>query len=271
MLAKPRAAIKWDWEVLDLLKTASTVAASYLALDDAGRELTEARQFEGFNRLSAFVIHDLKNLIAQLTLVLRNAERHHDNPAFVRDAFATLDHVVERMNRLMNQLRNAGPSVTSEPVDLGRLLRDVKAARACQLPEPDLDGADSDIVIMANRDRLFSAMEHIVHNAQDAAGKHGSVAIRLDGDSGERVAVEIEDTGSGMSADFIRTRLFRPFDTTKGLTGMGIGAYESREYVRSLGGEVIVSSEPGRGTTFRIVIPRQPIMNVQESRLEALA
>lgn len=271
LLCKPRAAIKWDWEVLDLLKTASTVAASYLALDDAGRQLTEARQFEGFNRLSAFVIHDLKNLIAQLTLVLRNAERHHDNPAFVRDAFKTLDHVVERMNRLMNQLRNAGPSVVSESVDVGRLLDEVTTARACQVPAPAFENGTAGVLVTANRDRLFSAFEHIVHNGQDAAGKHGQVRLRLSHSEPDRIAIEIEDTGPGMSAEFIRTRLFRPFDTTKGLTGMGIGAYESREYIRSIGGEVIVTSEPGKGTTFRIVIPRQTSANRQEQRVEALA
>ena len=271
LLSKPRAPIKWDWEVLDLLKTASTVAASYLALDDAGRQLTEARQFEGFNRLSAFVIHDLKNLIAQLTLVLRNAERHHDNPAFVRDAFKTLDHVVERMNRLMNQLRNAGPSVVSEAVDVGRLLGEVTTARASQVPAPVFQDGAEGVVVTANRDRLFSAFEHIVHNAQDAAGKHGRVQLRVMHPAPDRVAIEIEDTGPGMSAEFIRTRLFRPFDTTKGLTGMGIGAYESREYVRSIGGEMVVTSEQGKGTTFRIVIPRQNAENRQEQRVEALA
>ena len=112
------------------------------------------------------------------------------------------------------------------------------------------------ISIIANRDRLFFSLEHIVHNAQDAAGKHGEVRIRLEPQGSERVAIDVEDSGPGMSPEFIRDRLFKPFDTTKGLTGMGIGAYECREYIRSLGGDVMVRSEPGKVTCFRIVIPR---------------
>ncbi|MFO1417546.1 MAG: XrtA/PEP-CTERM system histidine kinase PrsK [Methylotetracoccus sp.] len=256
VLTKPQAPVHWDWEVLDLLKTASRLAASYLALEDAGRQLAEAKQFEGFNRLSAFVIHDLKNLIAQLTLVLRNGERLRDNPEFVQDAFKTLDHVVERMNRLMNQLRNSGPAAALQEVDLGVLIDEVRAARLCQLPRLTVIGIREPLTIMANRDRLFSAFEHVVHNAQDAAGKHGRVTVRVDASEEQRVLIEVEDNGPGMTREFIRTRLFKPFDTTKGLTGMGIGAYESREYVRSLGGDILVRSEPGSGSCFRIALPR---------------
>ena len=258
LLTESRAPIHyWDWEVRDFLKTAGRLSASYLALEDAGRQLTEAKQFEGFNRLSAFVIHDLKNLIAQLTLVVRNAERHQQNPDFVQDAFKTLDHVVERMNRLMNQLRNASPGAIPQEVDLLKVIKEVVAARRSELSEFVTEGLKSPVIVMANRDRLFSTFEHVVQNAQDAAGKYGRVTIRLEAQGEDRITIDVEDTGPGMSDEFIRTRLFRPFDTTKGITGMGIGAYESREYVRSLGGDVLVKSEPGKGTCFRIVIPRQ--------------
>jgi signal transduction histidine kinase len=102
---------------------------------------------------------------------------------------------------------------------------------------------------------LASAIEHVIHNAQDAAGRHGEVKIRLSTAEEGRAVIDVEDNGHGMDEDFIRTRLFKPFDTTKGLTGMGIGAYESREYIRSLGGELFVKSEPGKGTLFSFLIP----------------
>jgi putative PEP-CTERM system histidine kinase len=255
LLTKPRSPIYWNWEVIDMLKSTSRLAASYLALEAAGRELGEARQFEGFNRLSAFVIHDLKNLIAQLSLVVRNAEKHQDNPEFMRDAIQTVAHAVGRMNGLMSQLRNASPAASSRTVELTALLREVVEARGKQTPKPRYDAPRTPIAVQANRDRLGSALEHVIHNAQDAAGKAGSVMVRLmPGDAG-RAIVEVEDDGCGMDEDFVRERLFKPFDTTKGLTGMGIGAYESREYVRALGGDLIVRSEPGKGSIFRFEIP----------------
>lgn len=255
LLTMPRTAIHWNWEVIDLLKTSSRLAASYLALEDAGRALAEARQFEGFNRLSAFVIHDLKNLVAQLSLVVRNAERHRDNPEFMADAIETVDHAVGKMSRLLAQLRNLGSGQSATNIELCALLNEVLSARKIQPPIPQREGNSPPILLRANRDRLASALEHVIHNAQDAAGKHGRVVVRCHaGDNGCAI-VEVEDNGHGMDAEFIRTRLFKPFDTTKGLTGMGIGAYESREYIRSLGGDLVVESEPNRGTLFRFFIP----------------
>ena len=110
ILTQPRVLQTLNWENLDLLKTAGMQSASYLALYQAAEALADARQFEGFNRLSAFVIHDLKNLIAQLSLVAKNAARHKRNPEFVDDAVRTIENSVEKMNRLMVQLRTADAS-----------------------------------------------------------------------------------------------------------------------------------------------------------------
>src|SRR5207245_1801549 len=99
------ASFKVDWEVLDLLKTAGRQAASYLGQIQVTEALLEARQFDAFNRMSAFVVHDLKNLVAQLSLLLRNAERHRSNPEFQRDMLMTVGNVVERMNKLSQRLR----------------------------------------------------------------------------------------------------------------------------------------------------------------------
>lgn len=253
LLTKPRSAIKWNWEVIDLLKTASQQAASYLLLDETARRLAEARQFEGFNRLSAFVIHDLKNLIAQLTLVVRNAEKHSGNPEFMKDAINTVDHAVGKMSRLMSQLRNVSSAEKLEIVDLDEVIKAVVSVRSSQKPPPDYKGGVVSPVL-ANRDRLFSAIEHIVQNGQDAATQSGNIVLRLHLDK-NRAIVDIEDDGCGMDELFIRNRLFKPFDTTKGLTGMGIGAYESREYLHSLNGALQVTSSVGGGSLFRIILP----------------
>ena len=245
----------WNLEVMDMLKTTSRLVAGYLELEAAARALAVARQFEGFNRLSAFVIHDLKNLIAQLSLVVRNAAKHHDNPEFMRDAIKTVDHAVGKMNALMSQLRNYGSVATAEKFDLRNALLEAVEARGRQAPEPVCDKVASSVMVLANRQRLVSAFEHVIHNAQDATGKQGWVKVRLRMGEDRWALVEIEDNGCGMTEEFVASRLFKPFETTKGLTGMGIGAYESRELARALGGDLSVRSQPGKGSLFVFKIP----------------
>lgn len=245
----------WNLEVMDMLKTTSRLVATYLELEAAARALAEARQFEGFNRLSAFVIHDLKNLIAQLSLVVSNAAKHHDNPEFMRDAIKTVEHAVGRMNALMSQLRNSGSVAEAATFDLRGALLEAVESRKRQAPEPTCDKVGPPVPVRANRQRLVSALEHVIHNAQDAAGRQGRVGVRLESDGGGWARVSIEDNGCGMSEDFIANRLFKPFETTKGLTGMGIGAYESREFARALGGDLAVRSQPGKGSVFIFKIP----------------
>jgi putative PEP-CTERM system histidine kinase len=200
-------------------------------------------------------MHDLKNLIAQLSLVVRNAEKHHNNPEFMRDAIRTVEHAVDKMSRLMAQIKNFATGDTTAELDLTSLLREVINSRSFQLPVPVLQECENKIFTQADPDRLGSALEHIIHNAQDAAGKHGTVTISYKLAETGHAVIKVIDNGHGMEQEFIRTRLFKPFDTTKGLTGMGIGAYESREYIRSIGGELFVKSEIDKGTQFTFLIP----------------
>jgi putative PEP-CTERM system histidine kinase len=255
VLVKPRVPDPLNWETIDLLKTTALQAASYLALEETAYALAEARQFEGFNRVSAFVVHDLKNLVAQLNLVVRNAERHKGNPAFIDDAFETVGSAVTKMNRLLLQLRGVAPTEKAEQVDLRPLLKDLVVESARRVPVPVLEvGEDVTGLVNADAHRLTAVIDNVIRNAQEATDRSGRVQIRL-AESDREAVVEIEDTGLGMDEDFIRNRLFRPFDSTKGLAGMGIGAYDCREYVQGLGGRVEVTSRPGEGTCFRIRIP----------------
>ncbi len=254
VLVQPRAPQPINWENLDLLKTVGMQAASYLALNQAAEALAEARQFEGFNRLSAFVMHDLKNLIAQLSLVAKNAAKHKHNPEFIDDAIGTIENAVLKMNRLMVQLKSADITGESRRIDLVRELREVVATKAGGVPAPVFSTQQEAVFVMAEPDRLSAVIGHVVQNAQDATAADGKIDVILRV-AGDEVIVEIRDNGCGMDAEFIRTRLFRPFDSTKGLTGMGIGAYECREVITALGGQIVVESAPGRGTVFRIMLP----------------
>jgi signal transduction histidine kinase len=144
---------------------------------------------------------------------------------------------------------------TAEEFDLQDVLLEALEARKRQAPAPIYVKVNLSAIVRANRQRLASALEHIVHNAQDATGKQGWVSVRLKVVDDAWAWVEIEDNGAGMSEDFIANLLFKPFETTKGLTGMGIGAYESREYARALGGDLSVTSGSGMGSLFIFKIP----------------
>jgi putative PEP-CTERM system histidine kinase len=253
VLTTPRTKIELDWEVRDLLKTASQQAASYLGQIRATEALLEARKFDAFNRMSAFVVHDLKNLVAQLSLMLRNAERHRNNPEFQRDMLSTVENVVEKMNKLMLQLR-VGSSPLENPrlVDLGAVVRRVCASKASHKP-PIHVAATSPVVAFGHEERLEHVLGHLLQNAIDATADGGGVSVQLQRE--DRFAViEVADTGIGMSAEFVRERLFKPFQTTK-KAGMGIGVYESVQYVSGLGGKILVDSAVSAGTRVRVLLP----------------
>jgi putative PEP-CTERM system histidine kinase len=249
----------FNWEDCDLLKTTGTQAASHLAQHAASQALAEARQFEAFNRLSTYVVHDLKNLISQLSLVVSNAARHRNNPLFMENVISTVDNSVSKMNRLLVRMRDGVQADSKRMVNLAKLLEEVVRDAQAAKPAPVLECAASDMAVTADRDRLASVMGHVIRNAQDATSENGRVTVRLQKVNGHAV-VEVEDNGCGMDEAFIRARLFRPFQTTKGDSGMGIGVYEAREFVRSLGGDIQVESKPGTGTIFRIQLPHQPAL-----------
>ena len=246
----------FNWEDSDLLKTSGSQAASYLAQHAISLALAEARQFETFSRLSTYVVHDLKNLISQLSLVVSNAARHKSNPLFMENVISTVENSVSKMNRLLARMRDGVQTDTRREVNLAKLLEEVVRDAQSSRPVPVLECQEKDLAIAADRDRLASVMGHVIRNAQDATPEHGRVTVRLQKINGHAV-VEVEDTGCGMDEAFIRVRLFRPFQTTKGASGMGIGVYEAREFVRSLGGDIHVDSRPGEGTVFRIHFPYQ--------------
>ena len=255
ILATPRTKIDVNWEVLDLLKTAASQAASYLDNMRAAEALLEAKKFDSFNRMSAFVVHDVKNLVAQLSLLLKNAERHKDNPEFQRDMFMTIDHVVDRMKHLLLQLRaGTTPIDQPRPVVLSDIIHRVQRSKSAHQPKVEVS-IDQEAETRGHAERLERVLGHLVQNALDATPPDGRVWIRLSA-SDETAIIEVGDTGHGMSQEFIRDRMFRPFDSTKS-AGMGIGAYESAQYVAELGGRISVDSQENSGTTVKVHLPVQ--------------
>ncbi|MEM7469585.1 MAG: XrtA/PEP-CTERM system histidine kinase PrsK, partial [Pseudomonadota bacterium] len=244
-----------SWEDRDLLNTVGRQVGSYIALLNTTNALTELRQFEAFNQLSAFLVHDLKNVVAQLSLVVRNSEKYRDNPEFIADSFTTISDAVNKMNRMLVSLKQThAVQRVADPVDLPKVVEETVGRCMNKKPHPTLSVDGTELIVSGNSDAIASVVQHLVQNAQDATEEDGKidVAIRAQGDA---AIMTIADKGTGMDENFISTRLFKPFDTTKGKAGMGIGVYESRQLVTEMGGKLTVTSAVGEGTIFTISLP----------------
>lgn len=241
-----------DWEDFDLLRAAGIQAASYIAEARSQQALADARRFDEFNRRFAFIMHDIKNLVSQLTLVARNAERHAGNPEFRADMIATLQSSVRKLNDLLVRL---SPGAVREPeparpFEVARVVEAVAAAK--RRSHPIHARCEPGLVASGDPAALEQALAHLVQNAIDASPAGAPVKLRVF-ESGGDVAIEIADRGAGMAEDFVRARLFQPFVSTKE-SGFGIGAYEARALVAAMGGRLEVESAVGEGTSFTLFL-----------------
>ncbi|MDF2177329.1 PEP-CTERM system histidine kinase PrsK [Aliiglaciecola sp. CAU 1673] len=247
-----------NWELRDYLNAVTAQVANYIFHYEAAKELAENAQFAAFNRMSAFVLHDLKNVLAQIDLILCNAPQHKHNPAFIEDTFETLQHTKARMEKMLKQLTEKKANQPSQlrAVSMAELISKVVKER-CQMlsPRPVVEELSS-VQVSLDEEKFSNVVYHLISNAQQATDDAGKVIIRV-GMAQEPgvVLIEIEDNGCGMSQEFIANRLFKPFDTTKGNAGMGIGAYDAKSYVEQSGGRVEVNSKVGEGTVFRLYLP----------------
>ena len=244
-----------NWEDYDLLRTLGRQAAGYIAEASVQTALDEAGAFDAFNRRFAFIMHDIKNLVSQLSLVTRNAERHADNPAFRADMLATLHSSVGKMNDLLARLaqHNTARSETPEAVDVGELIDQVVRAKRHAHTPLYRHVALVPCFVEADPGRLEQLFAHLIQNAIDASNAEAQIDVTTTREA-ESVIVAIADHGCGMAASFVRSELFKPFASTK-VGGFGIGAYEAREIARSLGGRLDVVSREGEGTVFTVTLP----------------
>jgi len=253
LLERPLVTRALDWEDFDLLRLAGRQVASYLAEANAQEALLDAARFDEFNRRFAFIMHDIKNLVSQLTLVTRNAERHADKPEFRADMIATLQASTARMNDLLARLSQHNIGKIEEPrivnlaqvaSTLGTVFR--KRHRVVVL-------GDKDASALADPARLEQALSHLIQNAIDASPPGAPVTLTTLG-CGTETGIEVADKGPGMTADFVHGALFRPFASTKN-GGFGVGAYEARAIVSAMGGRIGIVTAPGAGTRMTIWLP----------------
>ena len=243
-----------NWEDRDLLFSISKQLSNYLSLNEANESLAESKQFDAFNRMSAFLVHDLKNIQAQLALINSNAKRHRDNPDFIEDVFETIESATGRLDKVLTQLRNKQVAESSKKeIDVQALIIKVVDQRNLQMPQISAE-ITVDIMVTIEEETFSSVLNHLLQNAQEATNDSGWVNIIAKMES-NNLHITISDNGCGMSEKFIANRLFKPFDTTKGNAGMGIGVYEAKQFIEGIGGTMQVTSRENEGSHFNITIP----------------
>ena len=270
VLTQSRAPFKLDREVFELLGVISREVAGRVAEQRAVQVLQQTRELREYSQRFAFVIHDIKNVSGQLSMLLANAERHADNPEFQRDMLITVRASVARITKLLTRLQAGTQERTYaliEPVErIGGVVAAFRRTSGTAVTVEN-DGGDAGVAI--DPDAFDTVVTHLLTNAVEAmaaAGGEGApgavrVAVRHEASS---VLIDIIDEGPGMSADFIRDRLFRPFATTKS-GGHGIGAYQARELLRAAGGDLLVLSRPDAGTTMRLLLPSVRVPSTEPS------
>jgi len=264
LLASPAVPRRVDWEDLDVLRVICEEAAASIAEAQIREALAEAQRFEEFNRRFAFILHDIKNLVSQMSLLASNAERHADNPAFRADMVLTLKETVARMTDLLDRLGRPGAARRGAgEVQLGVLLRALQPRWASGIGPVELEG-DVAAPVRADPEGLERALGHLVKNGLEASPAGTPVRVLLSARRGQGV-IRVVDRGCGMSAEFIENELFRPFASTKA-NGFGLGAHEVRLLVTAMGGTLDVESRPGKGTTFTICLPFAASDSVEGTR-----
>jgi putative PEP-CTERM system histidine kinase len=254
LLAAPPGGRQLDWEDLDVLRVVCDEAATRISEARGRVALAEAQRFDEFNRRFAFILHDLKNLVSQMSLLASNAERHADNPAFRADMVLTLKETATRMTELLQRLGQPGSMAGAEPkgLALGAMVRTLAPRWAAGLGLVEVEG-DVARLVRADADGLSRALAHLVRNAIEASPAGSPVSIRLE-EMDDEANIHVIDQGRGMTDDFIRNQLFRPFSSTK-TNGFGLGAHEARLLVQGMGGSLAVESVAGAFTHFTIKLP----------------
>jgi signal transduction histidine kinase len=233
---------------------------------ELARDLAEAREIELLSQWSNMILHDLKNYLSPLRLIVQNMRMHMGNVEFQKEALEDLSAVTERMETMVRRLSELreGPRLVEGVVDVNGVVNDalneLKLARRTALAvETDLAAVGG---VRGDAGMLRRVVENLITNAVDAMDGKGTLVIRTRseraGGNGSSVFhLTVTDTGPGMDEVFIRERLFRPFASTK-KRGLGLGLYQCRSIIDAHGGEIQVESRPGRGTTFRVVLQGAP-------------
>ena len=255
MLADRVNAAPYSIEEMELLKCmADQIAAGLVRMRLTG-ELMMAKELQAFQTMSAFFVHDLKNAASTLNLMLQNLPTHFDDPAFRQDALSGIASTVKRINDLIARLSALREQLELKPVecDLNQLVGDALKSMNGTLGVEVRRDLHPLPAIIADREQVQSVVVNLLINARDALGSGGTIEVAT-GERDGQAMLSVADNGCGMSAAFLKESLFRPFHSTK-QKGLGIGMFQSKMVVEAHHGNIQVESTPGKGTTFRVLLP----------------
>jgi len=255
VLADRVRGLRYSAEEMDLLKCIGEQVAASLVKLRLTEEIMERKELEVFQTMSAFLIHDLKNAASTLGLMLGNLPTHFDNPAFRQDAFRGIGSAASRINDLINRMNALRHELRLEPaeLDLNVVVTEALANLNGTLDTNLVTKFDQIPKISADPQQLQSVFTNLLLNARDAVGMNGRITVQT-ARQGEWIALSVSDNGCGMTEQFIKNSLFRPFRSTK-KKGLGIGMFQSKTIVEAHHGKIHVESELGVGTTFRVMLP----------------
>lgn len=259
----------WDlnWETRDFLLSLSHQLERYFFSQETQQTLSEHAQLAAFHQTSAFVIHDLKNVHAQMKMLIKNGEKHRNNPDFINDLFITMSSMQTRVEKTLSQLTNK----QRDPVFAKERKIDAALTLSNSLREthPDINVVyekQEDFSITVDADRFSNVVKHLVDNAKHACEKNNTVDISVSCIiKSNYVMINVKDNGVGMTQEFMSTKLFHPFETTKGNSGMGLGVYDAKTFAENHNGHIEVKSEIGKGSVFTLIIPRSGNSEVIDS------
>ena len=242
-------------EDYDLLKTIADQAAANLLSLRLSEHLRQAKELEAFQAMSAFFMHDLKNLASKLSLVTQNLPMHFDNPEFRDDALRAVSQSVSKINGMCTRLSLLSQKLELRPreSDLNQFVEHALSELDSYLKVPVVRELQPMSPLAIDPEQMQKVIVNLVMNAQDAVADNGQIMVHTDYRDGW-AELSVKDNGSGMSEEFVQKHLFRPFNTTK-KQGMGIGLFHCKTIVEAHGGRIEVESEEGKGTTFRVLLP----------------
>jgi putative PEP-CTERM system histidine kinase len=247
--------ISFSGQDFDLLKCMADDVAANLLNVRLSKKLLQAREFEAFQTMSAFFVHDLKNAASSLNLMLQNLPAHFDDPAFRQDALRGVSKSVAHINRLIERLTLLRHELKIRPVEgdfnewISTSLAELEKSSGVNLVK-ELKPLPK---IAFDREQLFKVLTNLTLNAREACPSDEQIQIETNRIN-DWAVFSVSDHGCGMNADFVRQSLFRPFQTTK-RNGLGIGMFQSKMIVEAHRGKIEVQSQPGKGTTFSVYLP----------------
>lgn len=241
----------YGYEDFDLMNTLAKQTSSALLKLRLSDQLACSRELAAIGKVSAFVMHDLKNLVSSVSLLLENAQEHISVPAFQNDLLMSLGNTVVKMKALISRLKHLPEksSLILAPVDLLEMAQDT----ASLVNGTTLEVTGTRVIAEVDREELQKVALNLMLNAVEATAGNGPVRVEV-GDNGSPF-IRVKDEGCGIPPAFLQHVLFKPFTSTKS-QGMGIGLYQSRQIIEAHGGRIEVVSNIDQGSEFTVWLPR---------------